>query len=235
MNIKSIWITAFLLIGVAGYSQSFEWMDRTEAINSSISQTIKIPIKIKNTTDKAQFYIIRKGNNDLGGTQKGYFCLDKNCLEAGIDEFSKRIEPGETLSGLYYSLETGLITGQNSLKFEIFVRGNPQGLLHHQVNINIDEHRAKSFVFQSKDITIQDVYPNPVTDQAFIDYKIHNESMKAKVVIHNILGSSIGDYELPNSESRIKITTDDFTSGVYFYTVYLDNNGVLTRKLIVRK
>jgi hypothetical protein len=228
----------FLMLIVSGseaLAQGFELVDRQDTYQAAVSETLRIPLKIKNTTDKAQFYIIRKGNNDLGGTQKGYFCLDKNCLEAGIDEFSKRIEPGETLIGLYYSLETGLITGQNNLKFEVFIKGNPQGLIQHQVNINIDEHRAKSFVFQSKDITIQDVYPNPVTDQAFIDYKIHTESVKAKVVIHNILGSSIGDYDLPNSESRIKITTDDLTSGIYFYTVYLDNNGVLTRKLIVRK
>jgi hypothetical protein len=224
-----------IVAGSKALAQGFDLVDHQETYQAAVSETVRIPLKIKNTTDKPQFYIIRKGNNDLGGTQKGYFCLDKNCLEAGIDEFSKRIEPGETLSGLYYSLETGLITGQNNLKFEIFIRGNPQGLIQHQVNVNIDEHRAKSFVFQSKDITIQDVYPNPVTDQAFIDYKIHNESVKAKVVIHNILGSSIGDHELPNSENRIKITTDDLTSGIYFYTVYLDNNGVLTRKLIVRK
>lgn len=218
------------------FAQGFDLLDRQENYQAAISETLRIPLKIKNNSDKPQFYIIRKANNDLGGTQKGYFCLDKNCLESGIDEFSKRIEPGETLTGLYYSLETGLVTGQNNLKFEIFVRGNPQGIIQHHVNISIDEHRTKSsFVYQSKEITIQDVYPNPVSDQAFIDYKIHSETMKAKVVIHNILGSSIGDYELPNSENRIKITTDEFPSGVYFYTVYLDNAGVLTRKLIIRK
>ena len=221
--------------GTELFAQGFDLIDRQENYQAAISETVRIPLKIKNNSDKPQFYIIRKANNDLGGTQKGYFCLDKNCLEAGIDEFSKRVEPGETLTGLYYSLETGLVTGQNNLRFEIFVRGNPQGLIQHQVNVNIDEHHIKSLVFQSKDITIEDVYPNPVTDQAFINYKIHNETMKAKVVIHNILGSSIGDYELPNSENRIKISTDEFASGVYFYTVYLDNNGVLTRKLIIRK
>lgn len=217
------------------FAQGFDLVDRQENYQATLSETLRIPLKIKNTTDKPQFYIIRKANNDLGGTQKGYFCLDRNCLDAGIDEFSKRVEAGETLTGLYYSLETGMVTGQNNLKFEVFIKGNPQGLIQHQVNITIDEHRTKSFVFQTKDITIQDVYPNPVSDQAFIDYKIHNELMKAKVVIHNILGSSIGDYELPTAENRIKIVTDDFAPGIYFYTVYLDNNGVLTRKLIVRK
>jgi len=224
-----------VLAGMEALAQSFDLIDRQDTYQAAVSETLRIPLKIKNNTDKAQFYIIRKVSNDLGGTQKGYFCLDKNCLEPGIDEFSKRVEPGETLGGLYYSLETGLVTGQNNLKFEVFVRGNPQGAIQHQVNINIDEHHVKSLIFQSRDITIQDVYPNPVTDQAFIDYKIHNESMKAKVVIHNILGSSVGDYNLPSSENRIKITTDEFSAGVYFYTVYLDNTGVLTRKLIIRK
>ncbi len=231
------WLIFVLVVlgGGSAIAQNFDLIDRQDSYQVAVSETLRIPLKIRNNSDKPQFYIIRKANNDLGGTQKGYFCIDKNCLEPGIDEFSKRVEPGETLSGLYYNLETGLVTGQNSLRFEIFVRGNLQSLVQHQVNISIDEHRAKSFVFQSKDITIQDVYPNPVVEQAFIDYKIHTESMKAKVVIHNILGSSIGDYELPNSENRIKIVTDEFAPGVYFYTVYLDNTGVLTRKLIIRK
>ena len=228
-------LAVIILSGSETLAQGFDLIDRQENYHAAISETLRIPIKIKNNSDKPQFYIIRKANNDLGSTQKGYFCLDKNCLDADMDEFSKRVEAGETLSGLYYSLETGLVTGQNNLKFEIFVRGNPLGIIQHQVNITIDEHRTKSFVFQSKDITIQDVYPNPVTDQAFIDYKIHTETIKAKVVIHNILGGSIGNYELPTFENRIKISTDDLASGIYFYTVYLDNNGVLTRKLIVRK
>jgi hypothetical protein len=90
-------------------------------------------------------------------------------------------------------------------------------------------------LFQSKEITIQDVYPNPVQDQAFIEYRIHNENVKAKLVMHNILGKQLNEIDLPTSETRIKLQTEDFISGIYFYTLYLDNNGVLTRKLIIRK
>jgi hypothetical protein len=59
--------------------------------------------------------------------------------------------------------------------------------------------------------------------------------VKAKVVIHNILGKSMNDYELPYAENKVKIQADDLPAGVYFYTVYLNNEGVFTRKLIVRK
>ena len=117
----------------------------------------------------------------------------------------------------------------------MYPRGNPALGIDHSFSLSIDEKPGKSLVFQSRDITIHDVYPNPVNDQAYIDYRIYNENLKAKVVIHNILGSPVGNYELPNSDSRIKIQADEFTSGVYFYTVYLNNVGVLTRKLVVRK
>jgi hypothetical protein len=225
----------FLILGLSGLAQSFEIIDKQESFQAAVSETIQIPIKIRNGSDKAQFYIIRKVQSDLGSTQKGYFCFDKICLEPGIDEFSKRLEPGETVEKLHYTLETGLVTGQNSLRFEVFVKGNPAHSIDHAVNIFVDEKRSKSHVFASKDITIHDVYPNPVVDQAFIDYRLHNENLKAKIVIHNILGSTMSENELPSSETRVKMQTYDLAAGIYFYTLYLDNNGVLTRKLIVRK
>lgn len=224
-----IWVTSL------AYTQSFELLDRQDSYQTTVSETLRIPIHIRNTTDKPQFYIIRKVQSDLGTTQKGYFCLDKTCLEPGMDEFSKRIEAGETLNTLYYTLETGLVTGQNSIRFEVFARGNQKELVEHQINVFVEERQAKALLFQSKDITIHEIYPNPVVDQAIIDYKIHNESLKAKILVHNILGKAMGDYELPVSDTKVKIIADDLVAGVYFYTLYLDNSGVLTRKLIVRK
>ena len=214
--------------------QGFEIVDRQETYQAIISETIQIPLRVRNTTDKAQFYVIRKSSSEMGSSQKGYFCLGRNCLEQGTDEFTKRVEPGQTID-LYYTLETGLVTGFTSFRFEVFMRGNPQHAVEHNVAVQIDEKRETNFVFQSKDITIHDVYPNPVTDQAFIDYSIHNESIKAKVVIHNILGRTMNETELPVFETKIRLSAEELTTGIYFYTLYLDNDGVLTRKLIVRK
>ncbi len=215
--------------------QGFEWTDRQENMQAGLGQTIRVPIRIKNTSDKPQIFTVRKAHGDLGTNQKGYFCLGDECFDPVLDQFSKRVEPGETLNNLYYTIETGLLTTTNSFRFEVYQRGNPTMGAEHSFSLSIEEKPQKSLVFQSKDITIHDVYPNPVTDMAFIDYRIYNESLKAKVVIHNILGSSIGNYELPVFESRVKIQADEFTSGVYFYTVYLNNVGVLTRKMVVRK
>jgi hypothetical protein len=233
---KSWIIMGWLIVSWAtGIAQSFEILDKQDSYQSGVSQILRIPLRIKNTTDKAQFYVFKKVQDDLNTTQKGYFCFDKNCLEPGIEEFSKKIEAGETLQNLYFVIETGLLGGQHSIKFEIFPQGSIYQTIEHPVSVTIDERNVKAMVFHSKDITIHDVYPNPVSDQASIDYSIHNELIKAKVVIHNILGKALGDYELPVSESKVKIQADDLPAGVYFYTLYLNNEGVFTRKLIVRK
>ena len=232
---KFAFILLALISGLSAWAQGFEWADRQEVYQVGVGQTIRIPIRIKNTSDKAQFFIVRKAHSDLGSNQKGYFCLGEECLEPGLDQFSKKIEPGETLNNLVFTIESGLVTTMNSLRFEVFPRGNPSLGVEHAISLAVDEKPAKSLVFQSKDITIHDVYPNPVIDQAFIDYRITNELLKAKVVIHNILGSPIGHYDLPAFETKVKIQAEELASGVYFYTVYLDNVGVLTRKLVVRK
>ncbi len=228
-------IILLCLAQVSVLAQSFEWSDRQENYQAGLGQTFRIPIRIKNTSERAQFFIIRKAQGDLGSNQKGYFCLGDECFDPGVDQFTKRLEAGETLSNLYFAVETGLISIQNSFRFEVFPRGNPALGVEHAFSLAVEEKPGKSLVFQSRDITIHDVYPNPVIDQAFIDYRIYNEQLKAKVVIHNILGSPVGNYELPVYESKVKIQAEELTSGVYFYTVYLDNIGVLTRKLIVRK
>jgi len=228
-------VILMLIISLPGLTQSFDLLDKQDNFQSTIGETLRIPLKIRNNTEKAQFYIIRKVYGELSSTQKGYFCLDKNCLESGINEFSKRIEPGETLQQLAYMVEGGLLSSQNTIKFQIFPKGSPLEIEEYSVAITIREKQDKPVLFQSKEITIQDVYPNPVQDQAFIEYRIHDENVKAKLVMHNILGKQLNEIDLPTSETRIKLQTEDFISGIYFYTLYLDNNGVLTRKLIIRK
>jgi len=233
---KSWVIILFLLtFSIAGIAQTFELVDKQENYQTTINETLRIPIKIKNNSGKPQFYVIKKLSSELTSTQQGYFCFEKTCLEPGIEEFSKRVEPGETIQGLVYVLESGIQSGLSHIRFQVFAKGNAAEAQEYGMNVIVQEKGQKQIVFQSKDITIQDVYPNPVQDHAYMDYRIHNESITAKVVIHNILGRPISQYDLSSMEDHVKFQSDEFVSGIYFYTVYVNGNGVLTRKLIIRK
>jgi len=234
---KRRYIILFLLLaGLTVSGQGIEWIDRQETYQAGLGQNARIPIRIKNTTERPQTLIIRRAAADLNANQKGYFCVGDECFDVGTDQVTRKLEPGETAGNIYYVVETGLSQTSNSFRIEVYQKGSPQMGIEHAFLLSVEEKPTRSFVFQSRDITVHDVYPNPVTEQlAFMDYALSNENVKAKVVIHNILGSPIGEHEMPASETRVKIQADDLSSGVYFYTVYLDNVGVLTRKLVVRK
>ena len=232
---KGVLIIAILSACLRGYTQSFQLLDKHDNFTAGLNEQIRIPIRIKNTSDKPYFFAVRKVVSELGDSQKGYFCLDNNCLEPGIDEFSKRIEAGETLKGLYFIVESGLQSIQSHIKLEIFAKGRPQDTQEINANLIVDEKPGRNYVFHSKEITIHEVFPNPVQNEGFMDYQIHQEQTKAKIVIHNILGKPMGEYDLSFFETRVKIAADELASGIYFYTLYLDNTGVATRKMIVRK
>ncbi len=223
-----------LLITLAGYSQNFELVETQDNYQSTFNQQVRISLKIKNITDKSQFYIVKRVRMDQVETQKSYFCLDNHCLEPTISEFSKRIEPGEVVN-LNYILETGMLAGQSSYKFEIFPKGNPTDLKEHSVNVNVEEKSTRNYLYQSKEITVQEIYPNPVQELATVDYKLLEGFVKAKIVIHNVLGKPVSAFELDPAETRVKIQADDMTPGVYFYTLYINSSGVATRKIMVRK
>lgn len=225
------------LAGAGSYAQGgLEWIERHENHQAGLGKNARIPIRLKNTSDKPQQFIIRRAVQELQSNQKAYFCLGDDCLDPLTDQITKRLEPGESLLNLFFVVETGLLSATHSFRIEAFPKGSPQMIQDYTFSLSVEEKSSRSFVFQSRDITVHDLYPNPVTDQqAHIDYRLTDEAIKAKVVIHNILGSPVGEYELPAFESRVKIRTEDLSSGVYFYTVYLDNIGVMTRKLVVRK
>jgi len=216
-------------------AQNFEVGGLSDSYRGYIGDLIKVPIQFKNTSNKTITLIIRKAESDIGATQRTFLCPNGDCYDSKIEDFVLELEPGITLQNFSIGLEGGLVQGTSSVKYVVFNRSNPGEMREIAVNFSIEERPVKNDIFHSRFITIHDVYPNPVTDFAHIDYKLHNEHVKAKIVIHNILGLSLSEYPLPFSETKVKLRADELTGGIYFYSLYLNNEGVMTRKLIVKR
>lgn len=229
------WLVSVALAGcLTLQAQSIEILPVPETMIGTTGQSIKIPIQVKNTGDKAQNYIIRLAESDLKAGQRGFFCLNGNCLNEEIREITRRIDPFSTLQDLYFVIETGLVTGQNQLIFEAGVKGTGSGT-ELPVTIMIDEKQPRNVVFKSRDLVVHEIYPNPSSSVAYIDYELFNDRKSAKILIHNILGTPLGEQELPANDTRAKILTEEMSPGIYFYTIYLDNEGLITRKMVVRR
>ncbi|SKC43036.1 T9SS type A sorting domain-containing protein [Ohtaekwangia koreensis] len=217
------------------FGQGFEIIGLQETHHGLIGETIKAPVRFKNTSDKTVTLIIRKVDGQIGSTQKNFFCLDNNCLDQKTEDYILKVDAGQTISSFQVALEAGLVSGESNVRYVVYSKSNPTQAMEFTVNFTVTEKPEKQSLYSSRFINLHDVYPNPVTDYAFVEYKILNEQVKAKIIMHNLLGNSVGDYPLPSSESRVRIRVEDLNAGIYFYTLYLDNEGVMTRKLIVKK
>ena len=225
------------IIIVSARAQSFELVDAPASINVSIGERVILPVKIRNTTDRPVQLLVRRADHILGTGQINYFCWGSDCFEEGVERMpvSRKLEAKSSTDNFKIILETGLNEGFSTVKYHIYDRDNPMDVIEYEVTFHIEERRSADRIYESKAIRINDVYPNPVTDFAVVDYNLIDRDVKAKVVIHNVLGSIMAEYDLPYLENKVKILTSDYNAGVYFYTLYLDNDGVMTRKLIVRK
>jgi hypothetical protein len=232
---KLLLLIGYLCLGEVLLAQNFEISGLQETYRGTIGEIIPASFRIKNTSDKPITLIIRKVETLIGSTQRSLLCPENNCLDAHYDESIIKIDAGQTLYTFSIGLDAGLAEGYSTIKYVVINKANPVESIPLNLHFAVEARPEKSHIYTSGAITIHDVYPNPVTGYANIDYKLHSEKTKTKIVIHNILGSPLKEYQLSPYENSVKLMLDDLNSGIYFYTLYIDNEGVLTRKLIVKK
>ena len=232
---RILWLVFLWFFAVPAFAQSFDVGTIQEVYKSYIGETVKVPVALTNHTEKPLTLILRRVSSNLGGTQKNYFCPENNCLDENIEDLVIRLEPRQSLEDLHIALDAGLANGFSSAKYIVFNRLNPTENVEFDLNFSVEERSAKEDIFTHPHIILHDVYPNPIVDYAFINYNMTSDEVEAKIVIHNILGSPIEEYDLPSAENKVKIRAESMNAGIYFYTLYLDNEGLITRKIIVKK
>jgi hypothetical protein len=232
---RLLWLVCLICASYSLSAQSFEVIGLQETYRGVIGETIKVPLHFKNNTEKPIILVIRKVSNQLGTTQKNYFCIDNNCLDHRTEDYIIKVEPGQVLNSFNVALEAGLAQGVSSIKYLAFIKSSPGESLEFDLNFMVDERPEKQDIYASPYLILHDVYPNPVKDHAYADYTVLNEQVEAKIIIHNILGNTIDEISLPFTENKVKIRAESLNAGVYFYTLYIDNKGVVTRKMIVKK
>ncbi|TAE23394.1 MAG: T9SS C-terminal target domain-containing protein [Cytophagales bacterium] len=96
------------------------------------------------------------------------------------------------------------------------------------------ERMQEDRLFANDRIVVSNVYPNPASEYAEIDYQITAPVGEARIIVSDILGSPIAEYTLEANDRKVRITTRDFATGMYFYRLSLDGKKVATKKLLVQ-
>ena len=89
-------------------------------------------------------------------------------------------------------------------------------------------------LYHNDKITISNIYPNPASEVAAVDYSIAPSVGEAKLVFYNVLGAPVGEFHLDKTERKLTIRTSEYTNGLYFYQLYVDGKSLVTKKLLIR-
>ena len=230
-------IVILILFGFSTIAQSIEILHNNKNYHGNIGSKIEAPVTIKNNSNRILNLMVQRVSSQIGSTQSTFFCWDNECF--GKDTYtlptSRKLAPGEESSAFLSVLEAGLTEQFSTVTYIFYDRDNPSDAVSYDLNYNVEEKEIKGLLYESQDITLSDAYPNPVSEKAIIQYRFFDETKEAKILIHNVLGSIVGEYKLLPVENQLKISTQELNPGVYFYTLYLDNKGLVTKKLIVKK
>lgn len=227
----------FLLFAVSANAQSLRIINSESSISGVVGTEIRTTLRVQNISSQPITVNVIKYNEQIGSSQKAFICIGNDCLEENIvqPEYKRKIMPGETVDFLTAVLETGLVQSISAVKYLFYNVGDPDDNQEIELNYSIGERIKDGVLHSSETLDLNDVYPNPVSETAYFDYLIKDGSKEAKIVIHNVLGSVAGEYILSPYESRLDVEMEAYNPGVYFYTLYLDNEGIATKKLVVRK
>ena len=232
-QIKLYLLVILLQFPASLWAQSFELSETDIYVKGKIGERIEVPITIRNLTEQPLSIVLQRSENNIGNGQASYICWDRDCAEN--TSLHKKIDAKMSTNHIIASFEAGLAGGYSSVKYLIFNRQNPQDALEVTIHYTIEEPSADKEVYGSEQIRLTDVYPNPASDYLYINYNILDLNADVRVGIHNVLGSVVKEYPLEPMEDKAKISTIELNSGVYFYSLTINNETVLIKKFVVRK
>lgn len=233
MGLRSFTYCLLFIMPFLSYGQSFQLGKNEIYVEGSIGKQLEVSIPLKNITEEPLSLVIERSENNIGNSQASLICWDRDC--ADDTSLSKRIEPNKTVNNLRAVLDPGFSVGYSSVKYIIYNKNNPQDAADLIIHYTVEEPSPDDEIYKSGEVTVKDVYPNPVSDFMFINYRVADPSSSVKVGIHNVLGSVVEEFQLEPLESKAKINTMSLNPGVYFYSLSVNNETVLIKKFVVRR
>jgi hypothetical protein len=208
-----------------------EVVDFTGDIGSSQRKTIIL----QNESNQSRTYFLKNVRGSVGSSQKVKICLNDQCFDSKRDlsKISLRLKPGEIFTDLYLEFEMGIAETRGS--FDLFFVNVENIRETFVVEARYEVAAGSATDFTHKDIKLSEIYPNPSNRIAQLDYELVNPNAKAKITINSFIGNPVAEYELDPERNSLTINVTDFQPGVYFYTLFVDNKNVVTKKLQVKK
>lgn len=203
--------------------------------SGKIGTTQRKSLIIQNESAQAKEYTLRGLKGNVGSSQQLKVCLGDKCFdpkrELGKIKFT--LGPGEIYTDLYLEFELGISEVRGSFDLQFIQGTNSRDMF--TIEAVYDVYAPNPADTMHKDISLGEIYPNPSNRIAQIDYEFKNPTASAKIVLNSFIGNPVAEYQLDPLQKSLAINVSNLNPGVYFYTLFVDNKNIVTKKLVVKK
>jgi len=192
--------------------------------------------EVFNKTDNILNVKVLRTNIDVVEGSVNSFCWASQCYPPFLDESGdyQPIIGGESSgeNNFYAEFVANETFGISIVKYKFFDKDNPD--IYKEVVVKywsspeaIEEEIANLISFSN-------AYPNPAINKFNIDYNFDTNINKASLKIVNLLGSVVKEVEIDQNSNKLSMDISNLDSGVYFYSIVVDNQILQTKKLVIR-
>lgn len=202
-----------------------------------LGSTQRKTVILQNESDQAKTYLLKNLRGNIGSSQKVRICVGEECFDPSKDlaKIKLVLKPGEIMTDLYLDFDLGIVETRGSFDLNFVNSTNLRDLFVVEARYNVEDPNKKVDEFDYGEIILSDVYPNPSVKIAQLDYSLKSTKSNAKITINSFIGNPIAEYPLYQDQNTLVINVSDFNPGVYFYTLFVDNKNIVTKKLVVKK
>ncbi|WP_291781957.1 T9SS type A sorting domain-containing protein [Cecembia sp.] len=233
-NILALITCIFFMLPIVGEAQVRVLSENIE-FSGKIGTSQRQSLIIQNESDQAKVYSLKFLRGNIGSSQNVKICIEEKCynLKKDLSKVKLTLQPNEIFTDLYLEVDLGISELRGSFDLHFANTENARDVFFveavYEVFNPVDDET------NHKDISLGSIYPNPSNRIAQIDYEFKNPNASAKISINSFIGNPVAEYELDPLQRTLVINVADLNPGVYFYTLFVDNKNIVTKKLVVKK
>lgn len=203
------------------------WVDpfNAEATIFNVSVT-------NNTHNLMNVKVLRTNVEIVDGTENTFCWV--TCYPPDVDESPEgiRIDPGASVDNFTGDFIANESIGTSIVKYKFFDDDNPDTFSEVVVKYWSSPQAIGEEI--ANNISFSNAYPNPAINTFNIDYNFDTNINNASLKIVNLLGSVVKEVEIDQNSNKLSMDISNLDSGVYFYSIVVNNEVFQTKKLVIR-
>ena len=232
-NLFVLSVCILLLLPLFGEAQVRVLSENLE-FSGKIGTSQRQSLILQNESNQTKEYQLKFLRGNIGSSQNLKICISEKCFDPKkeLSKVKLILQPNEIFTDLYLDFDFGISELRGSFDLHFVNTNNIRDIF--VVEAVYEVYNPVEDETNHRDITLGSVYPNPSHKIAQIDYHFKNPNVSARIAINSFIGNPVAEFQLDPLQNTLVINVADLNPGIYFYTLFVENKNIVTKKLVVK-